>query len=112
MADDRTLGQVLHEARIEHNPPKERPANVPPWDQRAPWQQQLDEEMAADLEAEVRARVAADFQHLAGDLQRFPEFPPGGPGIEREAKLEAWLAAVQVSLHGLAERSDGEEPQP
>ena len=111
-SDTRTLGQVLHDARRKHNPKTERPRNVAPWDERAPWQQELDEEMAADLEAEVRARVAADFQRLAGDLQRFPEFPPGGPGIEREAKLEAWLAAVQVALHGLAERSDGEEPQP
>lgn len=106
MADDRTLGQILHAARIKHNPPKERPANVPPWDERAPWQQDLDEEMAADLEAEVRARVAADFQRLADDLERFPEIPPGVPGIEREAKLEAWRSAVQVALHGLA----GEEP--
>ena len=79
-SDTRTLGQVLHDARRKHNPKTERPRNVAPWDERAPWQQELDEEMAADLEAEVRARVAADFQRLAGDLQRFPEFPPGGAG--------------------------------
>jgi len=65
--------------------------------------------MAADLEAEVRARVAADFKRLAADLERFPGFPPGVPRIERQAKLEAWLAAVQVALHGLSPQHDGKE---
>ncbi len=113
MADTRTLGRVLHEARIEHNPKTERPRGVPPWDERAPWQQQLDEEMAADFEAFVRQRVAADFKRLADDLERFPGIPPGVPGIERAAKLEAWRGAVHVALFGLSqERGDGEEPGP
>ena len=112
MSDDRTLGQVLHAARIEHNPKTERPRNVDPWDKRARWQQDLDEQMAADVEAVVRGRVAADFARLADDLDRFPEIPPGAPGIERKAKLEAWRGAVQVALHGLApqERDDEKEP--
>ena len=67
--------------------------------------------MAADLEAVVRGRVAADFRRLADDLERFAEIPPGVPGIERVAKLEAWRGAVQVALHGLTPegRSDGKD---
>ena len=80
MPDDRTLGQVLHAARIKHNPPKERPANVPPWDERAPWQRALDEAMAADLEAVVRQPVDADFRRLADDLERFAWISLWGAG--------------------------------
>ena len=64
-SDTRTLGRVLHEARIEHNPPLERPRGVAPWDERAGWQQQLDEAMAADLAAAVRERTAAELNRLA-----------------------------------------------
>jgi len=109
MADDRTLGQVLHAARIEHNPKTERPRGVPPWGEQAPCQRDLDEQMAAGLEAVVRGRVAADFQRLADDLERFPEIPAGVPGIEREAKLEAWRGAVHVALHGLSPERGGKE---
>ena len=76
MTDDRTLGQVLHDARIKHNPPAERPRNVAPWDERAPWQQQLDEAMAADLEAVVRARIAVELRRLADDAAAQPVTVP------------------------------------
>ncbi len=114
MADDHTLGRVLHEARIKHNPPLERPRGVPPWEERAGWQRDLDELMAAEVETVVRARIAADFRRLAADRERFADLPPGVPRVEREAKLEAWLAAVQVALHGLTpERGDEKEgPKP
>ena len=102
-SDDLTPGQILHEARIRHNPPAERPRGVPPWGERAPWQQDLDEEMAADLaavvEAQVRGRIAADLMRLAMGA---------APMIERDV----WLAARQAALHGLAKRSDEKEPQP
>ena len=102
-SDTRTLGQVLHASRIRHNPPTERPRNVAPWEDRAPWQQQLDEEMAADLEAEVRRRVAAELRDRARKL-----WPPG---MYRD-QLD--LAAAQVVLHGGQgqERSDEKEPEP
>ena len=95
MTDDRTLGQHLHDSRIRHNPPKERPASVPPWEERAPWQQALDEQMAADLEAEVRCRVAAEIRDRARKL-----WPPG---MHRE-ELDMAAAAVVAGQ----ERSDEE----
>jgi len=109
-----TLGQVLHAARVEHNPPSERPRGVPPWEERAQWQRDLDEKMAAAVEAEVRRRVAADFRRLAGDLTRHPLVSPGVPGIEREARRDTWLAAAVVAVHGLApkERDDEKEASP
>ena len=109
MTDDRTLGRVLHDARIKHNPPAERPRTVAPWDERAPWQQQLDEAMAADLEAVVRARIAVELRRLADDAAALPVTVPG---IERRTRRDTYLAAVQVVLHGLSERSDEEEPHP
>ena len=102
MADDRTLGRVLHEARREHNPPRERPANVPPWDERAQWQRDLDEQMAADLGAVVEARTR---ERIAVDLERLAR--GAVPGVVRDA----FLGARQVALHGLSERSDGKGPQ-
>jgi hypothetical protein len=83
--DDRTLGQVLHEARIEYNPKTERPRGVPPWPERAPWQQQLDEEMAAGLAAVVTDRIAAMLDRLA--LLQVP-------GLARDSYREA-AAAVR-----------------
>lgn len=106
MPDTRTPGQVLHEARIKHNPPKERPANVPPWGERAPWQQELDEAMAADLEAEVRERIAAGLQRLAYSAAAQPV---AVPGVEQDTRRDTYLAAAQVVLHGKVQERDGEE---
>ena len=88
MADDRTLGQVLHEARREHNPPLERPRNVDPWEERAEWQKKLDEEMAAELAAVVTGRIAASLDRLA--LLQVP-------GLARDSYREA-AAAVRKGL--------------
>ena len=99
MTDDRTLGQVLHEARIEYNPKTERPRGVPPWPERAPWQRDLDEQMAAALETEVRARVAAEIKDRARQL-----WPPG---FQRE-ELDAAAGAVVRGGQG-QERSDEKE---
>ena len=96
MADDRTLGQVLHEARREHNPPLERPWNVDPWEERADWQKKLDEEMAAELEAEVRRRVAVEIKDRARKL-----WPPGFQREELDAAAVAVVRGGQVQ-----ERSD------
>ena len=99
MADTRTLGQLLHDSRIRNNPPRERPASVPPWEERAPWQQELDEAMAADLEAEVRCRVAGEIRDRARKL-----WPPG---MHRE-ELDMAAAAVVAGQ----EHSDEKEPHP
>jgi len=88
MPDDRTLGQVLHEARREHNPPLERPWNVDPWEERADWQKKLDEEMAAELAAVVTGRIAASLDRLA--LLQVP-------GLARDSYREA-AAAVRKGL--------------
>jgi len=77
-----------------------------------PWTCPSSEDVAAVLAAVLpleRERIAEDFGRLADDLERFPEVPPGVPGIEREAKLEAWLAAVQVALHGLSPQEHSDE---
>ena len=79
--DTRTLGQVLHEARIEYNPKTERPRGVAPWEERAPWQRDLDEQMAAEVEVEVRRRVIAEFRDYA------EQKVPGG--VARTACYEA-----------------------
>jgi len=109
-----TLGQVLHEARIKHNPPAERPRGVPPWEERAAWQRDLDEKMAAAVAARVRADVAADFKRLAADLKPHPLVPPGVPGIMRETQRDTWLAAAVVAVNGLSpkERDDEKGTRP
>jgi len=88
MGDARSLGQVLHEARIEHNPKTERPRVVAPWDERAPWQQELDEKMAAAVEAEVRRRIAHELWLRAEDHTI--------PGERRNA----WYAAAEAVKKG------------
>ena len=83
MTDERTLGQVLHEARRKHNPKTERPRNVDPWDQRAVWQRDLDEAMAADLAAEVTGRITAELEWHRDHAV---------PGVARKA----WQDAIEV----------------
>ncbi len=90
-SDRLTLGQHLHEARRAVTDGRDRPWPVEDWADRDPVLQARDEAMAAAVEAEIRRRIAGDFQRLADDLERFPEIPPGVPGIERRAKLEAWI---------------------
>ena len=85
MPEDRTLGQVLHEARIEYNPKTERPRGVPPWPERAPWQQQLDEEMAADLAAVVTERLMDKLKW---------HHDHAVPGVARKA----WQDAIEVVM--------------
>jgi len=84
MAEDRTLGQVLHAARIAHNPPAERPRGVPPWEERAGWQRDLDEKMAAAVEAAVRGMVAGEIRERARTL-----WPPGFQRRLLEAAADA-----------------------
>ena len=101
-SDTRTLGQVLHASRIRHNPPTERPRNVAPWDERAPWQQELDEKMASDLEAEVRRRIACE-------LKQWRRLKV--PGV---AARDTADEAIAIVLRGgqVQERSDEKEPRP
>ena len=114
MADDRSLGEVLHRARQASTDGRDRPWPVEEWEDRHPRLQAVDELMAAAVAAAVRERIAADFRRLAADREQFADIAPGVPRVEREAKLEAWRAAVHVALYGLAgrERSDEQEPCP
>ena len=109
---DDTLARIVHETRREFGAAYERPMTPGPWEERHPRQQELDRQIAANVEAAVREQVAADFRRLAADREQFANIAPGVPRVEREAKLEAWRAAVQVALHGLEKRSDEQEPCP
>lgn len=102
MTDEQTLGQVLHEARRKHNPKTERPRGVAPWDQRAGWQQELDEKMASDLEAEVRRCIACE-------LKQWRRLKV--PGV---AARDTADEAIAIVLRGgqVQERSDEKEPRP
>jgi hypothetical protein len=86
--DGRSLGRVLHEARIKHNPVTERPRNVAPWAERAGWQQNLDEAMAAEVAVVVIERAAASLDRLA--LLQVP-------GLARDSYQEA-AAALREAL--------------
>jgi len=92
-----TLGQVLYEARVEHNPEAERPRGVPPWEERAGWQRDLDEVMAAAVEAVVRRRIAGEIRDRAS--RRWP------PGYHRDELL----AAAAAVARGTRDRDDGKE---
>ena len=111
MPDDRTLGQVLHEARIAGGEARPRPWPPEDWAERDPRLQALDEAMAAAVEAAVRERIAGDLRHLAHSAAALPSTVPG---IERRTRRDTYLAAEHVALFGLApqERSDEKEPQP
>ena len=95
-----TLGQVLHEARVEHNPEAERPRGVPPWEKRAQWQQDLDEKMAAAVAAAERRKIAAEIRDRAA--RRWP------PGYHRDELL----AAAAAVARGTEERDDEKGTRP
>ena len=100
MADERTLGQVLHEARRASTDGRDRPWPVEEWADRHPRLQAIDEAMAAAVEAAVRRRAAAEARDRAS--RRWP------PSFYRD---ELYLAADAVARGGEGqERSDGKEP--
>ena len=103
MADSRTLGEILHRAREAGNAVRIRPLAPEDWADRDERLRDLDEAMAAAVEAEVRERIAADLHRLAHSGH-------GVPGVQRDA----YLAAEHVARFGLAgqEHGDGEEPSP
>jgi len=103
MAEDPdALARVVHETRCSFAAALDRPMTPAPWEQRHPRQQQLDREIAAKVEARVRADIAADFKRLAADLKPHPLVPPGVPGIERAARQDTWRAAAVVAVNGLS----------
>ena len=109
-SDDRTLGQVLHEARQALGEQRPRGWPVEDWADRDYRLQAGDEAMAAAVEAVVRERIAVELRRLADDAAAQPVTVPG---IERRTRRDTYLAAVQVALHGLAKRSDEKEgPNP
>jgi hypothetical protein len=105
MADDRpSLGEVLHRARQAGGEQRPRPWPPEDWADRDERLRALDEAMAAAVEAVVRERIATDLHRLATGGR------DGVPGVERDAKRDAYLAAEHVARFGLAqERSDEEE---
>jgi len=83
MADDRTLGEVLHEARVAGGVQRPRPWPPEDWADRDPRLQALDEAMAAAVEAVVRKRVAAEQRERAS--RRWPpSFYRGEPAAGQE----------------------------
>ena len=96
MTDERTLGEVLHEAREAGNDGRDRPLILLRWADRDPRLKALDEDMAAAVEAEVRVRAAAEIRARARQL-----WPPG---MHRE-ELDMAAAAVVKGQ----ERSDEKE---
>ena len=96
MTDDRTLGQVLHEARQSAGEQRPRPWPIEDWKDRGPQLQAVDEQMAAAVEAEVRRRVAAE---IRGHAMVWP------PGFQRNLVHSAADAVAQ----GGKERSDEKE---
>ena len=71
------LGRIVHETRLAWNSRRDRPFIIPAWDDRMPWQQQLDMAMAAAVEAAVLERVAA----LADEHEA--TYRPEDPGLPR-----------------------------
>ena len=57
MTDDRTLGQVLHEARQSAGEQRPRPWPIEDWKDRGPQLQAVDEAMAAAVEAAAMERL-------------------------------------------------------
>src|SRR5579859_2386575 len=77
---DKTLGEVLHEAREAGNDGRDRPMFLAPWAERNPRLKMLDESMAAAVEAAVRERIAGEIEtplsdalHTLGEVQRMAE---------------------------------------
>jgi hypothetical protein len=77
---DKTLGEVLHEAREAGGQQRPRPWPPLPWAERDPALKALDEQMAAAVEAAVLERRAADPEtplsdalHTLGEIQREAE---------------------------------------
>ena len=102
MADDRSLGEIMHEAREAGNAVRIRPLAPQDWADRDPRLRDLDEQMAAAVEAAVRRRVAAELRDRAS--RRWP------PSFYRD---ELYLAADAVARGGEGqERSDEKGPQP
>src|SRR5208282_977741 len=96
MPDDRTLGQVLHEARRAAGEQRPRPWPIEDWKDRGPQLQAVDEAMAAAVEAVVRKRVAAEQRERAS--RRWP------PSFNRDELFMAAAAVVQ------GEPATGQEP--
>ena len=110
MAEDPdALARLVHSVRRNFAAALDRPMTPAPWEERHLRQQQLDREIAAKVEARVRAAVAGDLKRLAADLDRHPLVHPGVPGVEREARRDAFLGAAVVAVHGLSQDRDDEK---
>ena len=106
-----SLGEVLHEARVAGGEARPRPWPPEDWADRDPRLRDLDEKMAAAVEARVRADIAADFKRLAADLKPHPLVPPGVPGIERRVRQDTWRAAAVVAVNGLSPKGRDDEKE-
>ena len=61
MAEDRTLGQVFHEAgRVTVNAERDKPFDVRPWAERTGEQREVDERGASAVAAEAVRRAGLD----------------------------------------------------
>ena len=102
--DDRTLGQILHEARQAGGEQRPRPMPVEDWAERDPRLQALDEQMAESVAAEVRKQIAAALQAQADREQEALDAFPGDPGFigaARAARVAVLIAKGEISGEGL-----------
>jgi len=86
-------------------------AQLGSWEDLAEGMREAYMRIAAAVAARVRADIAADFKRLAGDLVRHPLVSPGVPGIVREARRDAYLAAAVVAVNGLSPQGRDDEKE-
>lgn len=87
---DKTLGEILHEAREAGNDGRDRPMFLAPWAERDPRLKALDEAMAAAVEAAVMERLRThehEWTRCAGCKQPGQACPCSGePCCEMERR--------------------------
>ena len=95
---DKTLGQILHEAREAGNDGRDRPMFLAAWAERDPRLQALDESMAEAVAAEVREQVAARMDELAANYPEdvFPADGTSGDAIGGAAMRHAYRNAART----------------
>ena len=126
MGDDRTLGQVLHEARVAGGEARPRPWPPEDWAHRDERLKVLDEAMAAAVATQAVADAGFDQAAMAAAIIRLQVRLDAAVSTvckriaraceERASALvpcderNAWLSAAGVAL-AARERSDDKEPQ-
>lgn len=112
-SSDKTLGQVLHEARVAGGEQRPRPWPPLPWANRDRELKMLDEAMAAAVAAAVRERDGARLAEVRETIATFRAHYGGSLHPQADALAHAVLQVVdKVPLGGgdKQERDDEKEP--